>query len=477
MIQLSDISAEKAVLAGICQYGAEAYYEIMGVVEEDTFTVDSNQHLFRCVEHIIKQDDSRIIDDASILSASKELEIDHILSRRDEMRHMQAIIHFPVQLDNVRHFAAKIKKLQLARILCDKLDKAKENITQINGTETIADILNIAENSIFTFSSSLNENYNAPELLGDHIVEYIKHLEDNPVQQIGISTGFKIYDKVIGGGVRPGTINVIAARPKIGKTVLADNFGIHIARNNIPVLNLDTEMIKRDHIHRCVACISGVGITEIETGQFARNPDKKNKVIQAAQELATLPYSYKNIGGLAFEDQMSIARNWLIKTVKLNRQGQANPCVIIYDYIKMMTADNLSKSLQEYQALGFLMTSLHNFALKYYVPIIAMCQLNRDGITKETTDVASGSDRIIWLCSNFTIFKQKSDEEIADDGADAGNRKLVPLVSRHGAGLEDRDYINCHMQDWCSKITEKKTHSELHDHDDTSWTADADIQF
>ena len=65
---------------------------------------------------------------------------------------------------------------------------------------------------------------------------------------------------------------------------------------------------------------------------------------------------------------------------------------------------------------------------------LTFIQLNRDGITKESTDTASGSDRIIWLCSNFTIYKRKSDEEIAKDGPENGNRKLVPVISRHGEG-------------------------------------------
>jgi hypothetical protein len=95
------------------------------------------------------------------------------------------------------------------------------------------------------------------------------------------------------------------------------------------------------------------------------------------------------------------------------------------------------------------------------LPIVAFVQLNRDGISKESTDTASGSDRIIWLCSNFTIFKRKSDEEIAEDGAKNGNRKLIPLISRHGPGLDDNDYINCHMKGWCAKITEGRTHIEI----------------
>jgi hypothetical protein len=126
-----------------------------------------------------------------------------------------------------------------------------------------------------------------------------------------------------------------------------------------------------------------------------------------------------------------------------------------------MDTQGMSQDMKEYQVLGFMMTGLHNFATKYKIPIVAFIQLNRDGITKESTDTASGSDRIIWLCSNFSIFKKKSDEEIAEDGAKAGNRKLIPIVSRHGPGIEENNYINCHMKGWCAKITEGKTRMEL----------------
>tara|TARA_R100000482_G_C5041881_1_gene108736 strand:+ start:37 stop:399 length:363 start_codon:yes stop_codon:yes gene_type:complete len=88
-------------------------------------------------------------------------------------------------------------------------------------------------------------------------------------------------------------------------------------------------------------------------------------------------------------------------------------------------------------------------------------QLNRDGITKESTDAVSGSDRLIWLCTSFTIFKAKSTEELAEDGPNAGNRKLVPIVSRHGAGMDDGDYINMQMQGAHAKLIELQTRNEL----------------
>jgi hypothetical protein len=204
-----------------------------------------------------------------------------------------------------------------------------------------------------------------------------------------------------------------------------------------------------------------IEINAIETGQFAESNDKKLKISKATEALKNAKLYYKSIAGKPFEDQLSIMRRWLVKEVGLNADGTAKECVIFYDYLKLMDSAGISQDMKEYQVLGFMMTSLHNFAVRYKVPIVSFIQLNRDGITKESTDTASGSDRIIWLCSNFTIFKRKSDEEIAEDGPTNGNRKLVPLISRHGGGLDDNDYINCHMKGWCAKITEGKTKLEI----------------
>ena len=72
----------------------------------------------------------------------------------------------------------------------------------------------------------------------------------------------------------------------------------------------------------------------------------------------------------------------------------------------------------------------------------------------------SGSDRLIWLCSSFTIFKTKSDEELAEDNGASGNRKLIPIVARHGAGLDDYDYINVDLKGEIGTVEEKMTKSE-----------------
>ena len=126
-----------------------------------------------------------------------------------------------------------------------------------------------------------------------------------------------------------------------------------------------------------------------------------------------------------------------------------------------MDSGSMGHNLQEFQALGFQITSLHNFCVEYDCPCLGFVQLNRDGITKETTDVVSGSDRLVWLCTSFSIFKNKSDEEMAEDGDEYGNKKLVPIVARHGPGLQDRDYISMGMKGEFCKIEEKCTRNEI----------------
>ena len=56
---------------------------------------------------------------------------------------------------------------------------------------------------------------------------------------------------------------------------------------------------------------------------------------------------------------------------------------------------------------------------------------------------------------------EKSTEELAEDGPNAGNRKLVPIVTRHGGGLDDGDYINMVMQGSHAKLFELKTRNEF----------------
>lgn len=477
----SDVAAERAILAGICRFGPDAYYDVADLVDSGSFSLESNQVIYACLKHIITQEGKKTIDLPSILSAAKSIGVNEFLSTQADQKHLSSIIKFPVDASNVRSFAQIVGKLDIAKKIYDQLEITRNKYLHVKGNESISHILGLAEESIFDFMSMLNNNDDNPQMLFSEIKEYLDELSGSPVDQVGIPTGFSRFDYAIGGGLRPGTINLIGARPKIGKTLLAQNMGINIAKLGIPVLDLDTEMMFQDFRNRSLACVTDTEISSIETGKFSEDMAAKHRVYTKAQALNGLPYYHINIGGRSFEDQLAIMRRWIARNVGTLPNGKAKPCVIIYDYLKLMDSAEISNNMAEFQALGFLMTSLHNFAIKYGVPFLSFIQLNRDGITKESTDAASGSDRLIWLCSNFTIYKIKSDEEIAQDGAENGNRKLVPIIARHGAGLEDKDYINVLMNGKFAQLKEGKTSKELSDgvgyEQDSQDTAEDDIPF
>ena len=106
------------------------------------------------------------------------------------------------------------------------------------------------------------------------------------------------------------------------------------------------------------------------------------------------------------------------------------------------------------------MTSFHNFATKWELPILATVQLNRDGVEKEGGQFVSGSDRILWLCSNFTILKHKSSEELNEDPPQNGTKKLITTETRFGPGMESGEYINVLDKLECGRLSEGKTFSQ-----------------
>ena len=458
---INNSASERAVLSGILQHGSDAFIDIDDIITVDTFTLEENQILYACVKKVL--DNSDTVDLPSILSAANDLGLDSWFENQISGSHIKAMSSVDIGLENVRHHAVKLKKLEIARQISLQAKQIITDISDVTGDETVDEIINVAEAPIFELSSSLNGSVEEkPLVLGDEVEDYIRHLEENPSDILGLSSGFAKYDAAIGGGFRRKCVDLIAARPKVGKSMLAGNVGLHIAGTlGIPVLYLDTEMSKEDHMNRLIAKNSGVNINDIAAGTFAKNSGTRERVRQAVEKLKDAPLSYIAIAGKPFEETLSIMRRWIIKNVGYDENGRVNDCMIIYDYLKLMTSDKINNNMQEFQVLGFQITERHNFCVKYDCPCLSFVQLNRDGITKESTDVVSGSDRLIWLCSSFSIFKRKSDEEIAEDQGESGNRKLIPIESRHGPGLEEYDYINIAMHGSTAEIIEKETRREV----------------
>ena len=474
---LQDAAAERAVLAGLCQYGLDCYLDI-DFITADHFNDEMNQILFNCIHKSISNNSK--VELSSILSAANDLGVQDHVNSKQEISFIRSLFNFPIHKDNAGIHAAKIAKLKLARDLKKTLKTCENDLNSISGDEDIMDLISKVEEPILDATADIYQSSNKnTEIIGNDIEDYISYLAENPCDIAGIPTGFTAYDLAIGGGLRRKSVDLIAARPKVGKSMFGDAVAINVAQNsNIPVLMLDTEMSKEDHLNRMLANLSGVDINKISTGKFSENEIEKEKVRAAGDKLKSIPYQYISIAGQSFENILAVMRKWIYQHVGFDENGKTKDCLLVYDYLKLMGSESISSSMQEYQVLGFQITKLHNFCVKYDVPCLSFVQLNRDGITKESTDVVSGSDRLIWLCTSFSIFKMKSEEEIADDGVEAGNRKLVPVVARHGEMLDSGDYISMNMYGSIGKLVEGRTRNEIHNSNrnrDEGFEVDADL--
>jgi len=480
---MQDVAAERAVLAGVYRHGEDAYLDVADIVQPDTFSDRANQALYHCMVEMFDNRKMEKLDEASLFSVARDLGYDWLLQGQDS-KHVSAILNTQIQKENVRTWGGRIRRIHIANELQNQLNQACNDLENIKGDETFDQILGMAEKRLFDFSQFLTQSTDGedtPQIIGKGQKAYVEYLESHPVTMVGISSGYPVYDRAIGGGFRRKTVNVIAARTGVGKGQFGVNVSLFNAeKQQIPVLYLDTEMGIEDHWNRTLANRSRVKIDDIETGQFGQNEEHKRRVHEALEKLENIPYHYVNIAGKPFEETLSIIRRWLKRQVGYDSNGSAKTCLIIYDYIKLMTSESIHTNLAEYQILGFQMTGMHNFSVRHDVPILSFIQLNRDGIDRESMDTISGSDRVGWLCSNLTLFKPKTDDEIAIDGGRSnGEHKLVPLKCRHGAGLPRNDYISVRFEGGFSAITEVGLSSNLqrtaNQRNNTGFIVDEDI--
>jgi replicative DNA helicase len=460
-----NIAAERATLAGLCQFGHEIFVDINEIISVDCFTTNMNQIFYKSIDEVLTKSSS--IDIPSVISTCTMLGFGDLLQDKQNADYIRSLFGFNISRENCIKNAKVIKKLDIVRKAQEVAKKVYVDLSTVTGVESIDTIVSKIEQPIFGYTMALSSGSDdKTELIGDGVDEYVKYLAENKPDTVGIPSPWPIYNEAIGGGRRRGGVYLIAARPKVGKSSFAVNDAIHVAKLGIPVLYLDTEMTKKSQLPRILACLSTQSMRCIENGDFAVNEFHYNQLKIAAQTLKSIPLHYRAIAGKPFDEILSIIRRWIIKDVGVDG-GVTNPCLVIYDYFKLMDIGALDK-LAEHQALGFQIQELSNMCVEYDVPCSSYVQMNRDGITKDTTDVLSQSDRLLWLCSSLALLKRKTIEEIMTAGPENGNMKLIVTPEqRFGPGLDEGDWVNfvfdkdkCQISELSTKNTGRRLQND-----------------
>ena len=97
---VNNVASEKAVLSGMIRYGYDAFLDVSGLVEEQTFTIDENKVVYKCLSKIFET--SQNVDLTSILSAAQQLDLSEFIEKKDALNHIKHLMHYDVHVDNIR---------------------------------------------------------------------------------------------------------------------------------------------------------------------------------------------------------------------------------------------------------------------------------------------------------------------------------------------------------------------------------------
>lgn len=357
----------------------------------------------------------------------------------------------------------------------DHLDNLKYDIAQIDDCNELINHL-VSETAQFT-----SDQMKAPDVV--HMHEYFREFITEKQRMlaeggnVGILTGYDLYDEAIGGGHRRQAIDVVAARGKAGKSIYALNKTAHVAQT-VPTLYLDTELNKSIQMTRLLSIISGVSIRSIDRGRFLERPRMKKKIKEAREVVKGLKFDYQSIKGWSLAKQVSFIRSWFARHVGRDEEGRTKDAFVILDYLKIMDFQG-GKNVREWEAIGHQLSTLHDLMDELDAPMLCMAQQNRAGIDEDHEGTVAGSDRIAWYCDSLSFLRKRRFEDLEEayeDRPDADtepfNMIMTVRLSRFGDGTDgefismysdihnpykDKHKKNAQMEEWgIERIFSKK---------------------
>jgi len=437
MSKLFSLDLEKYSIGGLIN-NPNLFPEIDRFITEKDFFIHEHSVIFSSIKQLLLE--GKALDKVILTHRIKNLGI-KFRGELDIGDYIEAISFNKITEKALLESFKEILKLRVLRNLqasCSKINTHLES----NKNEEINKIISDVDAIYATTMNGFNID-EGPINLFEDLKNEILRMGENPIVEIGLTTPFPEFNRMY-GGLRDANIYAIASRPGQGKTTFLDYLGYKVSEiNDCPVLILDTEMMTNEIKYRTAAALSGVPLWYIETGNWNKNPELREKMLKALETMKKLPVFHKHVGNKNIDEICSVIRRWHWANVK--RGGKS---LIIYDYLKL-TGEKVGQNWAEYQAIGEKTDKLKRIAEEIKAPVFSAIQLNRSGenfnrdsgdVTDDSTAI-SQSDRVMWFCTFLAIFRRKTLDEIAVDGQGFGTHKLIPIKTRYqgqdAAGHQD----------------------------------------
>ena len=279
------------------------------------------------------------------------------------------------------------KKRKIFRILQDNL-KEIENST-----------IDVLSENIIKEINKINQRDDIQETFIEQLAKTAEAIENSYKNRNDYSlyTGIPDLDsKML--GLHNGEFTVIGARPGVGKTTFALQIAQRIAEKKRNVIIISLEMSETQMIQKMISKKSRVNTYRMRRGTLEEND--WNKISLAIGEISNLPINL-------ITNATNIQK---IETVirKLKNKNQAD--LVVIDYIQLIK--NKSKFNNREQEVADITRTLKLLCLELNIPIIGLCQLNRNA-TKQEPSLADlrESGSIEQDADNVLFLYQEKEEE------------------------------------------------------------------
>ncbi len=422
-MSIYSLQLEKYVLSAMIKH-PQTFPDIESFICEDDFINEVHYTIYCVYKDSFNKGES--IDKVLLAQKAKNLGITFQDQSIDIFNYINSVAMIPTTKKGLIESAKELLKFRVRR----ELDETGDNIKKFAHTSAekpIEDIITECDKIYNKSVTPYTQSSSKPEDITNDIIDIIEERGNNPIEENGLKTPYANFNRMY-GGIRPGNIYAWVSRPKHGKSTILNDLAIKISSLNkgCRALVLDTEMSTEDMKFRIASSLTQIPVWHLETGNWKKNADLHQKFQDNKAEILKIQnlVDHIEVSGKPIEEIISIIKRWYFSKV-----GRNNPCVIVYDYIKLTGESDRNK--QEYQLIGDKVNALKELCSELNVPILTACQLNRsaeNGV--DDSSAISQSDRLQWFASFVAIFRRKTVQEIADDGEEFGSHKLIPLASR-----------------------------------------------
>lgn len=180
---------------------------------------------------------------------------------------------------------------------------------------------------------------------------------------------FPSIDQYI-GGIEQGDLIVIGARPGVGKSAFTAQVANCLAKDGFRIGFYSLEMTEKQMFARFLSSVSGIPMERIRESEDFANGEEKEKYNKAVSLLQKRTNLFIRVGS---------------KTVsEIRRESQyMNYDLIIIDYLQLIKPEGTYKN-NRYAEVGEISHSLKAMALDFKIPVIALSQLNRVSVGKQS---------------------------------------------------------------------------------------------